>query len=87
MIHSFSFYRCLVAESASKRKEVNRLVFHPGLLFVLFDLARVALGAVVVVALFYLLIKLAGLAAAMTEAKRASTRSATSQTQHGSVTA
>ena len=61
--------------------EVNRLVFHPGAVLVLFGLVRIVLGAVVVIGLFYLLVKLAGLAGAMTEAKRASARSADSETQ------
>jgi MFS family permease len=64
---------------ASKRMEVNCLVFHPGAALVLFGLVRVVLGAVVVVGVFYLLIKLAGLVDAMTAAKRASARSASPQ--------
>jgi hypothetical protein len=67
--------------------EVKCLVFHPGAALVLFGLVRVVLGAVVVIGLFYLLVKLAGLAEAMTEAKRASARSAGSQTQTKSTTA
>jgi uncharacterized membrane protein len=66
--------------------EVNVLVFHPGAAFVLLGLVRVVLGAALVIGLLYLLIKLARLAEAMTEAKRALARSATSQTQSGSST-
>jgi len=67
--------------------EVNRLVFHPGPALVLFGLVRVVLGAVVVVGVLYLLIKLAGLVDAMTAAKRASARSASLQSQPASATA
>jgi hypothetical protein len=52
--------------------EVNCLVFHPDVAFLLFGLVHVVLGAVIVIGLFYLLVKLAGLVDAMTEAKRAS---------------
>lgn len=67
--------------------EVNRLVFHPGPVLVLFGLVRFVLGAVVVVGLFYLLVKLAGLVEVMTEAKRVSARSAIPQTQPKSTAA
>ena len=60
--------------------EVNRLVLHPGPLLVLFGLLRIVLGAVIVVGLFYLLIKLARLAEAIAETKRAQVRPTSSQT-------
>jgi len=60
---------------------VNRLVFHPGPVLILFGLVRVVLGVVIAIVLFYVLVKLAGLAQAMTEAKRAATRSAAFQTE------
>jgi len=60
--------------------EVNRLVLHPGPLFVLFGLLRIVLGAVIVVGLFYLFIKLAKLAEAIAETKHAQARPTTSQT-------
>jgi len=63
------------------------LVFHPGAALVLFGLVRAVLGAVVVVGVFYLLIKLAGLVDAMTDVKRASARSGSPQTQPASATA
>jgi uncharacterized membrane protein len=66
--------------------EVSDLVFHPGAALVLFGLVRVVLGAALVIGLLYLLMKLARLAEAMTEAKRALPRSAPSQTQSGSST-
>ncbi len=66
--------------------EVNRLVFHPGPAFIILGLVRAVLGAVIVVGVFYLLIKLAGLVDAMTHAKRASARSASTQTQSASST-
>jgi hypothetical protein len=72
---------------ALKRMEVNCLVFHPGPALILFGLVRAILGAVVVVAVFYLLIKLARLVDALTDAKRASARSASHQTQPASATA
>jgi uncharacterized integral membrane protein len=58
--------------------EVNSLVFHPGPVLALFGLLRIILGAVIVVGLFYLLIKLARLMEVMAETKRASTQPATS---------
>ena len=61
-------------------EEVNCLVFHPGPVLALFGLLRVALGAVLVIGLFYLLIKLARLVEVITETKRASTRPAPSHT-------
>ena len=64
--------------------EVNDLVFHPGAGIVLLGLVRLVLGAALVIGVLYLLMKLARLAEAMTEAKRALTRSATSQTQPAS---
>jgi hypothetical protein len=71
MIHPFSF--SLLARGAWFRgMEVNCLVFHPGVAFLLFGLVDVVLGAVIVIGLFYLLVKLAGLVDAMTDAKRAS---------------
>jgi hypothetical protein len=60
--------------------EVNRLVFHPGPVFALFGLLRIALGAVLVIGLFYLLIRLARLAEVMAETKKVSTRPASPQT-------
>lgn len=66
--------------------EVNDLVFHPGAALALFGLVRVMLGAALVIGLLYLLMKLARLAEAMTEAKRALVRSAPSRTQSGSST-
>jgi uncharacterized membrane protein len=63
------------------------LVFHPGAGLVLFGLIRVVLGGALVVGVLYLLIKLARLAEAMTEAKRALARSGASQTQSASSTA
>lgn len=66
--------------------EVNNLVFHPGAALVLFGLIRVVLGAALIIGLLYLLMKLARLADAMTEAKRALARSVPSQTQSGSST-
>jgi uncharacterized membrane protein YuzA (DUF378 family) len=67
--------------------EMNRLVSCPCPVLVLFGLVRDVLGTVVVIGLFYLLVKLAGLADAMTEVKRASARSATPQTQPKSTAA
>jgi len=64
--------------------EVNDLVFHPGAGLVLFGLIRVVFGAALVIGVLYLLMKLARLAEAMTEAKRTLARSATSQTQSAS---
>jgi uncharacterized membrane protein len=61
--------------------EVNVLVFHPGAGLVLLGLVRLVLGAALVIGVLYLLMKLARLAEAMTEAKRALTRSGPSQTQ------
>lgn len=55
---------------------MSRLVFHPGPALVLFGFIRAILGAVVVIGVFYLIIKLAGLVDAMTAAKRASAASA-----------
>jgi hypothetical protein len=55
-------------------------VLHPGPLLVLFGLLRIVLGAVIVVGLFYLLIKLARLAEAIAETKRVQARPTTSQT-------
>jgi Flp pilus assembly protein TadG len=66
--------------------EVNDLVLHPGAALVLFGLARVVLGAALIIGLLYLLMKLARLADAMADAKRALARSAPSQTQSGSST-
>lgn len=66
--------------------EVDILVFHPGAGLVLLGLVRLALGAALVIGVLYLLMKLARLAEAMTEAKRAQTRSAPSQTQSESST-
>ena len=64
--------------------EVNVLVFHPGAGIVLLGLVRLVLSATLVIGVLYLLMKLARLAEAMTEAKRALTRSAASQTQPAS---
>ena len=66
--------------------EVNVLVFHPGAGLVLLGLVRLVLGAALVFGVLYLLMKLARLAEAMTEAKRALTRSAPSHTQSASST-
>ena len=55
--------------------EVNVLVFHPGAGLVLLGLVRLVLGAALIIGVLYLLMKLARLAEAMTEAKRALTRS------------
>ena len=66
--------------------EVNDLVFHPGAGLVLLGLVRLVLGAALVIGVLYLLVKLARLAEAMTEAKRALARSVPSQTQSGSST-
>jgi hypothetical protein len=60
------------------------LVFHPGPALVLFGLVRVVLALLVAVGLFYLLIKLAGLVDAMTQAKRAPSQSSLSQAHTGS---
>jgi len=69
MIHPFWFYGGNdVSLSGSESGEVNDLPFHP-VLFGL-GLVRLLLGALVAVGLFYLLIKLAGLADAMTKTKR-----------------
>jgi hypothetical protein len=57
---------------------VNRLVFHPGAALVFFGLIRVVLAVVISIGLFYLLIKFAKLADAMSEAKRPAARSDTS---------
>jgi hypothetical protein len=67
--------------------EVNDLVFHPGAGLVLLGLIRVIFGAALVIGVLYLLIKLARLAEAMTEAKRALARSVPSQTHSASSTA
>ena len=67
--------------------EVNVLVFHPGAGLVLLGLVRLVLGAALVIGALYLLMKLARLTEAMTEAKRALTRSVPSQTQPPSSTA
>ena len=65
--------------------EVNDLVvFHPGAGLVLLGLIRLVLGGALVIGVLYLLIKLARLAEAMTEAKRAFARSVSSQTQSAS---
>ena len=70
MIHPFRFYAGYdVSPCRCKSGEVNDLPFHP-VLFGL-GLVRLLLSALVAVGLFYLLIKLAGLADAMTKAKRA----------------
>jgi len=70
MIHPFWFYAGYdVSPSGCKSREVNDSPFHP-VLFGL-GLVRLLLGALVAVGLFYLLIKLASLADAMTKAKRA----------------
>jgi uncharacterized membrane protein len=66
--------------------EMNDLVFHPGTGLVLLGLIRVVFGAALVIGVLYLLAKLARLAEAMTEAKRALARSVPSQTQSGSST-
>jgi hypothetical protein len=63
------------------------LVFHPGAGLVLLGLIRVVFGGALVIGVLYLLVKLARLAEAMTEAKRALTRSVPSQTQPPSSTA
>ena len=69
MIHPFWFYVGYdVSPCGCKSGEVNDLPFHP-VLFGL-GLVRLLLGALVAVGLFYLLIKLAGLADATTKAKR-----------------
>ena len=57
--------------------EVN-LVLHPGPVLALFGLLRIMLGAVIVIGLLNLLIKLARLVEVMAETKRASTQPATS---------
>jgi uncharacterized membrane protein len=66
--------------------EVNVMVFHPGAGLVLLGLVRLVLGAALVIGVLYLLLKLARLAEAMTEAKRELTRSVRSQTQPASST-
>jgi len=63
------------------------LVFHPGPALALFGLVRISLGAIVAIGLFYLIIKLAGLVGAMTEAKRATSKSTASHSQTGSASA
>ena len=60
------------------------VVFHPGAGLVLFGLIRVIFGAALIIGVLYLLLKLARLAEAMTEAKRALARSVSSQTQSAS---
>jgi uncharacterized membrane protein len=63
------------------------LVLHPGAGLLLLGLIRLIFGAALIIGVLYLLIKLARLAEAMTEAKRALSRSAQSQTKSTSSTA
>lgn len=65
---------------------MRSLVFHPGVAYAFFGLVRLSLSVLVAVGLFYLLVKLAGLADAMTDAKRATSRSASSHAKAGSAT-
>ncbi len=72
---------------ASRPIEVKCLAPHVGPALLLFGLVRVALAMLVSGGLFYLLIKLQGLAHAMTKAKQTAHQSAGSQRQPASATA
>jgi len=79
-----SFIRLLSCDDSlpvSEQTEVKRLVFSLGLTYVFFGLVRVSLRLLVAVGLFYLLVKLAGLPNAMTEAKRARSRTTSPQAE------
>ena len=79
-----SFIRLLSCDDSlpvSEQTEVKRLVFSLGLTYVFFGLVPVSLRLLVAVGLFYLLVKLAGLADAMAETKRARSRPASSRAE------
>jgi len=79
-----SFIRLLSCDDSlpeSESTEVKRLVFHPGLTYVFLGFLRVTSSVLVAVGLFYLLVKLAGLPNAMTEAKRARSRTTSPQAE------
>jgi hypothetical protein len=61
--------------------EVNWLAAHIGAALLLFGMVRMALAVLLSVGAFYLLVKLAALADAMTKAKQTAHQSVGSQTQ------